>query len=100
MDFLPIFVDIKHRDCLVVGGGEIAARKIVLLLQAKANVTVVAPSLDDTLKQQCDKEIVSYCQKDFQPEDIEGFVLYPLVESLSGNKKQFLIARKTFNQRI
>ncbi len=75
MDFLPIFLDIKHRDCLVVGGGEIAARKIVLLLQAKANVTVVAPSLDDMLKQQCDKEIISYCQKNFQREDVEGFVL-------------------------
>ncbi len=75
MDFLPIFFNIKHRDCLVVGGGEIAARKIVLLLQAKANVTIVAPSLDDTLKQQYDKKIVSYCQKSFQPEDIEGFVL-------------------------
>jgi len=75
MDFLPIFFDIKHRDCLVVGGGEIAARKIVLLLQAKANITVVAPSLDDTLKHQCDQRIVSHCQKNFQPEDIVGFVL-------------------------
>nr|MDQ3185177.1 siroheme synthase [Pseudomonadota bacterium] len=45
MDFLPIFVNIKSRNCLVVGGGEVAARKIALLLRAGAQVTVVAPKL-------------------------------------------------------
>lgn len=75
MDFLPIFVDLRHRDCLVVGGGEIATRKIALLLQAQANVTVIAPTLNEALKQQCDQEIIAHRQKDFQSEDITGFAL-------------------------
>ena len=45
MQFLPIFVDIKDKHCLVVGGNEIAARKTALLLQAGAQVTVAAPTL-------------------------------------------------------
>jgi uroporphyrin-III C-methyltransferase/precorrin-2 dehydrogenase/sirohydrochlorin ferrochelatase len=45
MQFLPIFFDIQGKHCLVVGGNEIAARKAALLLQAGAQVTVMAPLL-------------------------------------------------------
>jgi len=45
MDFLPIFLDVREQPCLVVGGGEVAARKCALLLRAGARVTVVAPEL-------------------------------------------------------
>ena len=49
MDFLPIFLNLKDRHCTVVGGGEVAARKVALLRQAGAQVTVVSPELGDTL---------------------------------------------------
>lgn len=45
MDFLPIFLDVRGKPCLVVGGGEVAARKCALLLRAGARVTIQSPSL-------------------------------------------------------
>lgn len=51
MDFLPVFLNIKNRPCLVVGGGDVAARKVALLLRAGARVTVVAPQLGTALAQ-------------------------------------------------
>lgn len=45
MDFFPIFLNLKQKSCLVVGGGEVALRKAAILLQSGAVVKVVAPDL-------------------------------------------------------
>ncbi|MCX4189145.1 siroheme synthase CysG [Methylophaga sp. OBS3] len=45
MEFLPIFIDLKRGSCLVVGGGDIAARKAALLLKAQAKVTIISPEI-------------------------------------------------------
>jgi len=45
MEHFPIFLSLKGRPALIVGGGEAAARKLRLLQKAGAAVTVVAPKL-------------------------------------------------------
>jgi precorrin-2 dehydrogenase/sirohydrochlorin ferrochelatase len=43
-------LDLRGRDCLVVGGGRVAAEKVQGLLECFARVTVVAPHIDDELR--------------------------------------------------
>lgn len=50
MDYLPLFFDLKHRDCLIVGGGTIATRKARLLAKAGARLNVVAPDIQAELQ--------------------------------------------------
>ena len=45
MRYFPLFLDIKDKPVLLVGGGEVAARKYSLLAEAGASITVVAPQL-------------------------------------------------------
>jgi len=45
MDYLPIFLDVRGKKCLVVGGGEVSFRKATLLVQAGAQVTIVSPEI-------------------------------------------------------
>ena len=75
MDFLPIFVNLKHRHCTVVGGGEVAARKVALLRQAGANVTVIAPKLGRTLTRAAQHDEIVHIPKPYSENLIGKSVL-------------------------
>jgi len=71
VDFLPIFFDVKQKPCLVIGGGEVAARKVSLLLKAQAEVTVVSPELSRELAEWCKEGKIIHVARDFEDADIE-----------------------------
>ncbi len=50
MSHHPIFLDLRDRSVVVIGGGEIAARKIEALLDARARVTVVSPRVVERIQ--------------------------------------------------
>lgn len=75
MDFFPIFLDIKNKPCLVVGGGEVATRKAGMLLQSGGRVTVVAPELSDTLKELTRSEKIAHIAGKFRPDHLGEAVL-------------------------
>ncbi|HYW75437.1 MAG TPA: bifunctional precorrin-2 dehydrogenase/sirohydrochlorin ferrochelatase [Gammaproteobacteria bacterium] len=50
MDYFPIFLRIRNRGCLVVGGGAVATRKVRQLRKAGARIDIVASGLDPALQ--------------------------------------------------
>ena len=75
MDFFPVFLDLEDRDCLVVGGGRVAARKAGLLRRAGARVHVVAPQVCDELKRQADAGDIEWLAREFADNDLQDKVL-------------------------
>ncbi len=75
MDFLPVFLNIKNKACLVVGGGEVAARKATLLMQANADVLVAAPELNETLNLWVVEEKIKHLKTNFHPHHLENIAL-------------------------
>ena len=71
MDFLPVFLSLKQQPALVIGGGQVAARRIGLLLQAQARVTVVAPALEAGLEQLRDSGQIQHLEQVYQPDVID-----------------------------
>ena len=75
MDFLPVFLDIRNKTCLVIGGGEVAARKVSALLHAGAHVSVVATELIETLKDAQTRAEIQYIAEPFHPKLLDNAAL-------------------------
>lgn len=67
MDHLPIFCQLRDRDCLLVGGGDVAERKARLLLDAGARVTVNALTFSPQFRVWADSQMLTLVQAPFNP---------------------------------
>jgi uroporphyrin-III C-methyltransferase / precorrin-2 dehydrogenase / sirohydrochlorin ferrochelatase len=75
MDFLPVFLDLKGKDCLLVGGSETAARKAALLVRAGARLTVVADELAPGFAQIQPADRIRLHARPFSPDLLDGVSL-------------------------
>nr|WP_232096278.1 siroheme synthase CysG [Serratia ureilytica] len=75
VDYLPIFADLKQRPVLVVGGGDVAARKVSLLQRVGAEIRIVAQSLSPELEQQRQQGRVLWLGKTFDPQQLDDVFL-------------------------
>ncbi len=73
--YYPILMDLKGRACLIVGGGNVAARKAGSLADAGARVTIVAPQLGDETKALCDAGKAEWVSDVFRPEQMDNATL-------------------------
>ena len=75
MDYLPLFADLKSRPVLVVGGGDIAARKIELLRRAGSRVLVVARDLGHELQALLEIDAIEWIAHRFEAAQLDGVFL-------------------------
>ncbi len=73
MEHLPIFINLKQKPVLVVGGGDIALRKINLLIKAQASVNCLSPLFCDGIASLSADKSVNLIQKSFEPDDIKNY---------------------------
>ena len=70
--YYPIFLNVRGKRCVVVGGGKVALRKVKVLLEHGANVEVVSPALCPELSQLARANTISVLRKDYEPGDLNG----------------------------
>jgi uroporphyrin-III C-methyltransferase/precorrin-2 dehydrogenase/sirohydrochlorin ferrochelatase len=75
MDYLPVFIDVRDRLVVVIGGGVVAMRKVEHLLKAHARVRVVAPALDSELAAFRELGRIEYRPVPFSPPQLDGAAL-------------------------
>lgn len=75
MSFYPVFLDLKGRLVLVIGGGRVAARKAASLLEAGASVRLVSLEFHPAAKDLAGDPAVSLNQRAFEPGDFKGACL-------------------------
>jgi uroporphyrin-III C-methyltransferase / precorrin-2 dehydrogenase / sirohydrochlorin ferrochelatase len=75
MQALPIFYKINNRRCIVIGGGEVATRKVTVLLKADADVTVISPDICHELQELLAAKKIKYEKANFVENQLQGACL-------------------------
>lgn len=97
MDYFPAFLRLQSQPCLVVGGGEVALRKVRLLRQAGADLTVVAPELCDAMAEYLAGAAVRHVRGCFAPDQLDGMRLVVAATSLGEVNRQVAQAAEARN---
>ncbi|HEY8490119.1 MAG TPA: bifunctional precorrin-2 dehydrogenase/sirohydrochlorin ferrochelatase [Dehalococcoidia bacterium] len=75
MGYYPVFIEMKGRPAVVIGGGNEATKKVEGLLKAEADVTVISPDLTPTLQQWLAEGRIRHVQREWRYGDLEPFEL-------------------------
>src|SRR3989304_322629 len=70
-----VFLDLKNKKCVVIGGGSVAERKAVTLLSCKADVCVISPEITSRLRGLAKKKRLRYIKKRYEDKDIKDAFL-------------------------
>ena len=72
VNYFPVFFNLKDQPVLVVGGGEVALRKVLLLERSGARITVVAPEVHADLRTRAATGSLTHQAREFVPSDLDG----------------------------
>jgi precorrin-2 dehydrogenase / sirohydrochlorin ferrochelatase len=75
LKYYPIFLDIKGKKCVVIGGGDVAARKAERLLDCGAKVLVISPKLAPELAELTERNLISHIAAQYSDNLIDGAAL-------------------------
>lgn len=73
--YYPVYLDLRGRHCVVIGGGSVAEGKVKGLLEAGAHVTVISPQLTPNLRQAADEGHIVHVARRYQAGDLAGAFL-------------------------
>lgn len=91
--YYPIYLDLRNRQCLVVGGGHIATGKVAGLIEAGATVTVVSPDASEAIACWHGEGKITWRARVFEQNDIEpAFVIIAATDDDALNAQVYQLA--------
>ncbi len=93
--YYPVALNITGRQCAVIGGGQVALRKVDMLLEAGAEVTVISPNLCPDLIQMAARGEIRTTDREYRAGDLENvFVAIAATDSGETNEQVVTEARE------
>lgn len=93
--FYPIYLQMENRSCLVIGGGKVAERKIISLLEHGACIKVVSPRVEPTISDLDKQGLISWCRREFVPTDLEcAFLVFIATNDSETNRNVAHLCRE------
>lgn len=72
MKYYPAFINLKGKEAVVIGGGKVAERKVRLLINAGASVSLVSPDITTPIQKLSEKGLLSYKKRNYRKGDLQG----------------------------
>jgi len=86
--YYPVFLNLKGKRVIVIGGGKVAERKALALLKAGANVTIISPEITKGIKREKLKNTIKYIPRQYKKGDSKkAFLIIAATDSYEINKK-------------
>jgi len=86
--YYPAFLNVCGKQCVVVGGGKVAERKVLSLLSSGAKITVISPDITLRLTAERDKGNIKHINRDYRIGDLKGaFLVIAATSDEKTNKK-------------
>lgn len=73
--YYPVYLDLRGKRCVVIGGGEIGERKVEGLLDGSAEVTLISPDITPRLHELAQAGLIEWHARQYQQGDLEGAFL-------------------------
>lgn len=90
MAYFPMFVNLNERDCLVVGGGEVALRKIEQLVKFSPKLRVIAPEIHPEIVDLAQKYSIILEERPYEIDDLTGrFLVIGALDNLVEQERIF-----------
>lgn len=79
--YYPVFLDLRDRRCVVIGGGDLGQEKVDRLLEFGAKVVVVSTEMNDALAEAVDGDRLTWTQRGYRAGDLEGAFIAIVVDT-------------------
>ena len=86
--YFPVFLNVRRKKCVVIGGGQVAFRKVRTLLDCGASVTVISPVLHPDLSELANKKSIQVIRRSYKSRDLKGaFIVIAATGTKQTNRK-------------
>jgi len=83
----PVFLSLSGKECLVVGGGQVAERKIADLLECEANINVISPTAGDLIRLWSSQGLINWQAREVEQSDLDNiFMVFVATNNMHTNQ--------------
>ena len=86
--YYPVYLDVKDRLCVIIGGGPIGEGKIASLLECGANIRMICPDVTEDVQDMADTGVIHLEKRVYEEGDLEGaFVVIAATDDNTVNRR-------------
>lgn len=91
----PVFINLEGKNCLIIGGGKVAERKVANLFEYNARIKLVSPEVTDNLKRWGEKGLIALYLRKFAKEDLDDiFMVFAATNDSHLNQEVAILCRE------